>query len=179
MWVVQIVNDARHYSLNRFGMLPRHTDGLWGIATQPFLHDSYAQTLRDSVILVAVSWVVMLSGARNWAIVSVIVLVVGGGLTWLIAPADVILGSSGLVLGWLGYLIARAVFSRKLRWILVAVGVLCFFGTLFASLVPSVDKHTPWQAQVCGFAAGVVAGAVLHAGGSSRPGRRSQRPAVS
>ena len=179
LWIVQIVNAVRDYSLNRFGMLPRHVDGLWGIVTQPFLHDSYARTLRDSVILIAVCWVVMLSGARNWAIVSTIVLVVGEGLTWLIAPSKMILGSSVLIFGWLGYLIARAVFSRKIRWIAVAVAVLFFFGTLLANLFPNVDEDTPWQAHLAGLAAGVLAGAVLHAGSSARPPRRTQRPAVS
>jgi membrane associated rhomboid family serine protease len=80
----------------------------------------------------------------------------------LVAPSGLIVGASGLVFGWLGYLIARAYFSRKLRWIFVAVVVLVFFGTLLNGLLPSFNSNVSWQAHVCGFAAGIAAGAVLH-----------------
>ncbi len=102
----------------------------------------------------------------------------GGGLiTWLIGPADtVIVGAGGLVFGWMGYLLARAVFSRRLKWILVAVAVLFFYGTLLAGLLPSLHSNVSWQANLGGFVAGAVAGAVLHPRGrDSRLAARDRR----
>jgi membrane associated rhomboid family serine protease len=162
LWVINIVNAANNYSLDRFGLRPRRLDGLWGIATEPFLHASYSHLFSNTVPLVMVGWVLMLSGVRTWLTVSALVLVLGGLAAWLVAPAGVIVGASGLVMGWLGYLIARAYFSRKLRWIIVAALVLFFFGTLLGGLLPSFNSHVSWQSHVCGFAAGIVAGAVLH-----------------
>jgi membrane associated rhomboid family serine protease len=92
--------------------------------------------------------------------------------TWLVAPSGLVVGASGLVFGWLGYLLGRAYFTRKLRWILAAVGVLFFFGTLLASLVPSFDKHASWQAHLCGFLAGGVVAATLHPRTQKRAERR-------
>lgn len=174
LWVIEIVNAANNYSLDRFGLRPRRIDGLWGVATEPFLHASYGHLLSNTVPLIGIGWVLMLSGLRTWLTVSGVVLVVGGVATWLVAPAGLIVGASGLVFGWLGYLIARAYFSRKLRWIFVAVVVLVFFGTLLNGLLPSLHSNVSWQAHVCGFAAGVLAGAVLHprrAGPPKRPYR--------
>jgi membrane associated rhomboid family serine protease len=166
LWVIQIVNAANDYSLDRFGLRPRRIDGLWGIATEPFLHGSYGHLFSNTLPLVGVGWVLLLSGVRTWLTVSGLVLVVGGAATWLVAPSgshgtDVIVGASGLIFGWLGYLIARAYFSRKLRWIVVAALVLLFFGTLLDGLFPS-DPRVSWQAHLCGFAAGILAGALLH-----------------
>ncbi|PZS17506.1 MAG: rhomboid family intramembrane serine protease [Pseudonocardiales bacterium] len=180
LWAIQIVNAANDYSLDRFGLRPRRIDGLWGIGTEPFLHASYGHLLSNTAPLVAVGWVLMLSGVRTWLTVTALVVVLGGLATWLVAPAGVIVGASGLVFGWLGYLIARAYFSRKLRWIVVAALVLFFFGTLLNGLLPSFHSHVSWQAHVCGFAAGILAGAALHPrrAGKLKP-RRGTTSAVS
>jgi membrane associated rhomboid family serine protease len=175
LWVIQIVNAAKNYSLDRFGLRPRQIDGLWGVVTEPFLHANYGHLFSNTIPLIGIGWVLMLSGLRTWLTVSALVLVVGGLATWLVAPSGLIVGASGLIFGWLGYLIARAYFSRKLRWIFVAVAVLVFFGTLLGGLLPSVNSHASWQAHVCGFAAGVAAGAVLHPRRDRAP-RRSSGP---
>ena len=36
LWVVQILNAADDYRLDRFGVQPRELDGLWGVVTMPF-----------------------------------------------------------------------------------------------------------------------------------------------
>jgi membrane associated rhomboid family serine protease len=172
LWVIQIVNAANNYSLDRFGLRPRRVDGLWGVVTEPFLHASYGHLFSNTIPLIGIGWVLMLSGIRAWLTVSGLVVILGGLATWLVAPSGLIVGASALVFGWLGYLIARAYFSRKLRWIFVAVVVLVFFGTLLGGLLPSFNSNVSWQAHVCGFAAGVAAGAALHprrAGPPKRP----------
>jgi membrane associated rhomboid family serine protease len=87
---------------------------------------------------------------------------VGGFATWLVAPAGIIVGASGLIFGWLGYLVARAWFSRRLRWIVSALMVLLFFGTLLNGLLPDLDPRTSWPAHLCGFVAGVLVAWLLH-----------------
>jgi membrane associated rhomboid family serine protease len=180
LWIVEAVNAANDYSLDRFGLRPRRVDGLWGVLTQPFLHGSFHHLFSNTAPVIMIGWVLMLSGLRTWLTVSGIVLVLGGLVTWLVAPAGIIVGASGLVFGWLGYLLARAYFSRKLRWIIVAVLVLFFFGTFLSNLLPSFDSQVSWQSHVCGFGAGIVAGAVLHPR-RTRPPKRppGTAPAVS
>jgi membrane associated rhomboid family serine protease len=176
LWIVQLVNAGHHYSLNRFGLEPRRIDGLWGALIQPFLHESYGHLASESLPLVAIGWVLLLSGMRAWLTVSAAVAVLGGALTWLVAPSGLIVGSSGVVFGWMGYLLARAYFSRRWQWILAAIGVLVFFGTYLGSLLPSFDKHASWQSHVCSFAVGIGVAALLHPRAASQ---RSERPVVS
>jgi membrane associated rhomboid family serine protease len=175
LWIVQIVNATDSYRLDRFGLRPRAVNGLWGVVTEPFLHASYGHMFSNTVPLVLIGWVLLLSGLRTWLTVTAIVVVVGGALTWLVAPGnEVIVGASGMIFGWLGYLLARAYFSRRVKWIVVAVLVLFFFGTLLFGLFPTLHSDVSWQAHVCGFVAGVGAGALLHPrGGETRTLRRS------
>jgi membrane associated rhomboid family serine protease len=175
LWIVQILNASDDYQLDRFGVRPREVDGLWGVVTMPFLHASYHHMLSNTVPLVLIGWVLLLSGLRVWAIVTAIVVVGGGLLTWVFGPANsVIVGASAMIFGWLGYLLARAYFSRKLKWIVVAILVLVFFGTLLFGLFPTLHSGVSWQAHVSGFAAGVGAGALLHPrGGEIRLSGRS------
>jgi membrane associated rhomboid family serine protease len=175
LWVVGIVNALNDYQLNRFGIRPREAAGMWGILAAPFLHRDYAHLISNTLPVILVGWVVMLSGLRAWLLVSGIVIVLGGFLTWLVGPSNtLIVGASGLVFGWIGYLLARAWFSRQLKWILVAVAVLFFFGTLLFGLFPSLHSGVSWQGHVCGFVAGIAAGGLLHPrGGEMRLARRS------
>lgn len=177
LWVVQILNASDGYDFDRYGMRPREVDGLWGIVTMPFLHSSYGHLLSNTVPLIAIGWVVLLSGLRTWGTVTAIVIVGGGVLTWLVAPQGVIVGASGLIFGWLGYLLARAYFARTIKWIMVAIVVLVFFGSLLLGIFPSLHSESSWQAHLCGFAAGVGAGALLHPRGGGT--RQLRRPAVS
>jgi membrane associated rhomboid family serine protease len=169
LWIIQIVNATDSYDLDRFGLRPRDAAGLWGLVTMPFLHGSYQHIYSNTIPLVAIGWVLMLSGLRNWLTVTAIVVVGGGLLTWLVAPSGLIVGASGMIFGWLGYLLSRAYFSRQLKWIVVAVLVLVFFGTLLFGLFPNLNSGVSWPAHVCGFVAGVGAGALLHPrGGETR-----------
>jgi membrane associated rhomboid family serine protease len=177
LWLVEVVNVSESYGLNRFGVRPREAAGLWGILTQPFLHKSVEHVASNTLPVILIGWVVMLAGLRSWAIVTAGIVLVGGLLTWLIGPGGtVIVGAGSLVFGWMGYLLARALFSRRIKWILVAAAVLFFYGTLLAGLFPSLHSHTSWQANLAGFLAGVVIGGVLHPRG--RDSRLAARPAV-
>lgn len=177
VWLVQLMNAADDYQLDRFGLQPRTLGGLWGLVTMPFLHSSYGHLTSNTVPLVAIGWILLLSGVRTWATVTALVVVGGGLLTWLVAPHGVIIGASGMIFGWLGYLLARAYFSRKLKWIFTAVVVLLFFGSLLFGLFPTLHSGVSWPAHLCGFVAGVGAGALLHPRGGEP--RRLRRTVVS
>ncbi len=179
LWIVQVINAGDDYSLNRFGLRPRTVAGMWGIVTQPFLHESYGHLVSNTVPLVAIGWALLLSGVRVWLFVTVAVIVLGGAATWLVAPSDeIIVGASALVFGWMGYLLARAYFTRRLKWIFTAVALLLFFGALLGSLLPTVDAHVSWQSHLCGFLAGIFVGWLLHPRRAHRGGTRPRRAPV-
>lgn len=163
LWIIEIINASDDHRLDRFGLTPRTAHGLEGIVTMPFLHASSAHLASNIFPFLIVGWVVLVGGAREFLLATLLIVVGGGALTWLVGPSATIVGASALVFGWLGYLISRALFSRRIMWILVAVGLLAFFGGLFTGLLPSASHdYIAWQAHLCAFVTGGLAGWWLH-----------------
>ena len=162
LWLVEIVNLFSDHALNRHGMHPRTVRGLEGIVTMPFLHSSAWHLLADTAPFVIIGWMALVGGGRAFLATTAIVVFGGGVLTWLVGPPRTIVGSSALVFGWLAYLLARAYFARRIIWILGAAFAIFFFGSLFGGLTPTVHSDAAWQANLCGFAAGVGAAWLLH-----------------
>ena len=173
-WVIEIVNLSSGYRLNHYGMHPRTLRGLEGIVTMPFLHSSALHLVADTAPFVIIGWMALVGGGRAFVQTTLIVLVGGGVLTWLIGPSRSIVGSSALVFGWLAYLLARAYFARKIMWIIGAAFAIFFFGGLFGGLTPTVHSDVSWQANLSGFAAGIGAAWLLHPRkGSARASRQT------
>jgi membrane associated rhomboid family serine protease len=157
MWIVEVVNSLDHYALNSDGLYPRNLEHLWGIFTAPFLHASFTHLFDNTIPLVFMGVIIALRGAVRLAIVTLIVVLVGGLGTWLISPSgEITVGASGVVFGYATFLLTRGIFNRSLLELLTgAVVGIVFGGALLASLVP----HTgiSWQGHACGAVAGVLA----------------------
>jgi membrane associated rhomboid family serine protease len=157
MWVVEIIDRLDHGGLDRHGIQPRSLDGLQGVVAAPFLHASWSHLEGNTVPFVVLGAVIALGGLARVAAVTVIVVVVGGLGTWLIAPGHTVtIGASGVVFGYAAYLIGLGVATRRLLDFAIGVLVLVVYGTtLWLSLVPTTGVS--WQAHVCGAIGGLVA----------------------
>jgi membrane associated rhomboid family serine protease len=158
MWVVEAVNSIDSGGLEAGGIYPRDTSHLWAIFTAPFLHENFYPHLVDNTIpLVFMGVIVALRGAARLALVTLMVIVVGGIGTWLVAPAHTdTFGASGLVFGYATYLLVRGLFNRSLLEIFtgVVVGVV-WGGALLSSLAP--QPGVSWQGHASGAVGGIVA----------------------
>ena len=178
LWVIVVINAFDGHHLDRFGLRARSVPGLEGIVTMPFLHASAAHLLANMFPFLIIGTMVLVGQVRRFLIATAIIVLGGGLITWLIGPPGIVVGASGLIFGWLGYLLARAYFARRVGWILAAAFALFMFGGLFSGLVPTVRSDVAWQAHVAGFAAGVGAGWLLHPrrGSTRRPPTIAGRP---
>jgi membrane associated rhomboid family serine protease len=161
MWLLEVVNTLDHNALDRDGIWPRNVAHLWGIVTAPFLHVSFAHLIDNTIPFVFMGVIIALRGALRLALVTAIVIMLGGLGTWLIAPGNTFtVGASGVVFGYATYLLTRGLFNRSALEILtgVIVGVV-WGGALLSSLVPHYGVS--WQAHACGAVAGVVAAWLL------------------
>jgi membrane associated rhomboid family serine protease len=123
------------------------------------------------VPLVFLGLIIALRGAARLALLSAIVILLGGLGTWLISPAhSITVGASGLVFGYATYLLVRGFFDRSALELLTGLVVgLVWGGALIGSLVP--HDHVSWQGHLCGGIAGIVAAYALR---RPRPGGRAQ-----
>ena len=171
MWLVEVINTIDSNNLDNDGIYPRSVGHLWGIFTAPFLHASFQHLIANTIPLVFMGLLIALRGATRLALVTLIVIVVGGLGTWLVAPAgSITVGASGLVFGYATYLLTRGVFDRSALELLTGVVVAVIWGgALLASIVPQAGVS--WQGHVSGAVGGVVAAWLL-------AGRRHETPGL-
>jgi membrane associated rhomboid family serine protease len=157
MWLVEIVNALDSQRLDGDGIYPRSVGHLWGIFTAPFLHVGFPHLIDNTIPLVVMGAIIALRGAARLAILTLIVIVIGGLGTWLIGPShSVTVGASGLVFGYASYLLARGFFDHsRLELLIGAVVAVIWGGALLSSLVPHYGVS--WQGHVSGAIGGVVA----------------------
>lgn len=157
LYAVELLDAILPGSLDDNGVRPRSLDGLEGVALGPLLHGGWAHLLGNTVPLLVLGFLVGLSGVRTWLQVTAIVWVVGGAAVWLVAaPGTVHLGASGLVFGWLSYLVVRGVFSRHLGQIALGMVVLLVYGGLLWGVLPG-RPGVSWESHLFGAAAGALA----------------------
>jgi membrane associated rhomboid family serine protease len=165
MWLIEVVNTLDSNRLDADGIVPRDFGQLWGVVMAPFIHGSFQHLIDNTLPFVFMGVIVALRGAARLALVTLIVIIIGGLGTWLIAPAgSVTVGASGVVFGYATYLLTRGLFDRSALELLTGVVVGAVWGAaLLASLVP--QNGVSWQAHLCGGIAGVIAAWLL----ASRP----------
>ena len=161
MWVVEVIDQVAGGRLDRNGIEPRELDGLDGVVWAPFLHGDFQHLIGNTVPFLLLGFAIAFSGVARVILVTVIVAVVGGLGTWLIAPAHTVhIGASGIVFGYAGYLVARGVFSRSPAQLVLGLVVVVVWGaTLLQGLVP--ETGISWQGHLFGAIGGVIAARVL------------------
>ncbi len=156
IWGIEIIDStALDDRIQRNGIRPRHWDGLDGILWTPFLHSDFGHVASNSVPFMALGGLVAIRGMRYWARVTAVIVVGGGGLTWLLAADGNHIGASGIVFGYLGVIVGAAVFERRPKALAPAFIAIGFYGGLIAGLVP--QESISWEGHLFGMMAGIAA----------------------
>jgi membrane associated rhomboid family serine protease len=167
MWGVEVV-DLAAGDLDANGIRPRDEDGLPGILLAPFLHGGFGHLIGNTIPLVLLGGVIALGGLRRVAIVTLIVVLTAGVGTWMTAPVNTLhIGASGIVFGYISYLVIRGLYSRSILHFAAGVLVLLFWGgTLMTGLVP--EQGISWQGHLFGALGGILAARLVHVEAASR-----------
>jgi membrane associated rhomboid family serine protease len=177
LWFLELLDQLSGNELDQLGIHAREVDGVPEIFTAPFLHAGWDHLISNSLPFYVLGFLVLLSGLARWVASSLIIIIISGMTAWsLTPPHTIILGASGLIFGWLTYLLARGIWSRRPAQVVVAVIVLLLYGGLIWGVLPG-SAGVSWQAHLGGAIGGVVAAWLLHRRASGQlvttaPGRR-------
>ncbi len=181
LYLVEAADQVLGHQLDRNGIRPLEIDGLWGVLFAPLLHANWGHLLANTGPALVLGFLMTLAGLPRFLLATAIVWVGGGLGTWLIGnvgsacgPTDHI-GASGLIFGWLAFLVVFGFFTRSIWQILVGVIVLLVYGGILWGAVPvlNVCGGVSWQGHLCGAIAGVVAAYLLS--GPERNARARRR----
>ena len=161
MWVLEIVDVfVFRQGLNVYGILPREIIGLRGILFAPFLHGGFAHLISNTIPFLLLGWFVMLQETSEFFIVTPIIMLVSGLGVWLLGAPGLHIGASGVIFGYLGFLLARGFFERNFPSILLSLIVGSLYGGLIWGVLP-IQPGVSWEGHLFGFIGGVLAARFL------------------
>ena len=158
LWIIQLINAADHYQLTlNYGIRPRDVGSLPDILAAPFLHVSWTHIESNSGPLFIFGFLAAYRGVARFLGLTALVIISSGLAAWFTgSPGTVGVGASGVVFGYLGYILVRGFFDRHgIDILLGAVMALCF-AYQFTVLLPHAGIG--WQAHIGGLAGGIVGG---------------------
>jgi membrane associated rhomboid family serine protease len=162
IWALEVVDLVVFGgALDVFGIRPRSISGLFGIFFCPFLHGGFVHLAANTIPFVVLGWLVMARETWHFFFVATVVALVGGLGVWLFGrPGTVHIGASGLIFGFLGFLLLAGWFERKLSTIVISIVVFLTYGTALFGLLP-IQFGVSWEGHLFGFLAGVLCARVL------------------
>lgn len=142
--------------LDVFGVQPRSLFGLIGIPLMPFLHGGFGHLISNTIPFLILGWIVLRAEKENFILATTVIILLGGIGTWLIGSAGTHIGASGLIYGYFGYVMTRAIMERKPIWIAVGLAVGIFFSGMIFGVFPTFgNNQISWEGHLCGMLAGV------------------------
>ncbi|MEM7189492.1 MAG: rhomboid family intramembrane serine protease [Pseudomonadota bacterium] len=155
IWVIELVNQiAGHRLNNAFGLEPRRFVGLIGIPAMPFLHGGISHIVSNTLPLAILGAIGLMVAPRRFAAASVVIVIVSGLAVWLLARSGIVVGASGLIFGWFGFLVTLGILERSPRAIAGAVAVVLIYGGMVWGVLPQEDMRVSWEAHLFGALAG-------------------------
>lgn len=157
LWATFGVNALLGGALLQYGIIPRSTNGLAGILIAPFLHANLNHLIANTVPFLLFGWLVMLRDRRHFLPVTIFSILGAGLLAWALgAPGSVHVGASGVVFGFLGFLLLSGWYARSFASIAISVLVAVVWGGTVAGVLPGTPGVS-WQGHLGGFIGGVLA----------------------
>ncbi|UUZ57682.1 rhomboid family intramembrane serine protease [Nocardioides sp. B-3] len=78
LWLSEIIDTVLDNRLDREGIRPGSSEGLLGILFAPLLHGGFGHLIANTVPLLVLGFPVLLSGLRQWLVVTAAVWLIGG-----------------------------------------------------------------------------------------------------
>ncbi len=156
-WVTFVGTLLSGGALLAYGIVPRTVLGLRGILFAPFLHANLNHLVANTIPFVLLGWLVMLRDSRHFGRVTVAAMLGSGLLSWTLgAPGSIHIGASGVIFGYLGFLMVSGWYARTFASVALSVGVTLAWGSLVFGVLPTVPGVS-WQGHLGGFIGGVLA----------------------
>ncbi len=157
MWAIAVADFVTgRRLLTPLSIRPRRLEGLPGIAIAPLLHGGFGHLAANSGPLAILGTIILLQGLEVLALVTGFCWLFSGVGIWLLGrPGTRHLGASGVVFGYLGYLLLRGYFERSPGAIAAAVVVGLLYGGALWGLLP-LQRGKSWVGHGMGFVGGVI-----------------------
>ncbi|OYN93397.1 membrane associated rhomboid family serine protease [Propionibacteriaceae bacterium ES.041] len=164
LWALEAIDTVLLGLLDTLGIHAQEPTGWVGILFAPFLHLGFGHLIANTIPLLVLGFLILVGrGGAARMVGSTIISAISSGLSaWVLSPAHtVILGASGVIFGWLTYLLTRGIFARDVKNIVIGVVVFMVYGGVLWGVFPT-QAGVSWQAHLGGAIGGVLAAWLMH-----------------
>lgn len=145
LWVIEAYDQATANSLDVYGIRAGDQASLWTVFTAPFLHAGWNHLISNSVPFFVLGLLVLMAGTTKWIVTSLISIITSGLAAWTwSAPRTITVGASGLIFGWLLFLLVQGLLARNWRQFAVGLVVLFLYGGALTGVLPGLP-YVSWQ----------------------------------
>ena len=155
IWIVEIVNFCLGHSLTVWGILPRNLSGLIGVPLAPFIHAGFWHAVSNTIPLIILGGLTMIEGRKRFWTLTVGTILLSGIFVWLFARGAYHVGASGLIFGYFGALLARAVIEHTILSIVIAFITIAMYGGLLWGVLP-IWGYFSFEGHLFGLFAGIA-----------------------
>jgi membrane associated rhomboid family serine protease len=167
LYLIELVDQLSRLQLDQYGIESRQVAGLDGIIWAPVLHGGWPHLLANTIPFLVFGFLVMAGGIRQFLLVTALIWVISGLGVWLIGPSNTVtVGMSGVIFGWLVFLLARGLFARNWRQVALGVVLFAIWGSILFGVLPG-RPDVSWQGHLFGAIAGLLAAMIV--GRADRP----------
>lgn len=132
-------------NLDWYGIFPRTRLGLRNIVIAPFLHVGFSHLLANTLPFLILGWFVLLRSTRDFLSVFFTAAVVSGLGIWIFGTTNSVhIGMSGVIFGFLGFLMMRGALERSLASIALAAAALFLYGGMLWGILPGSQGSPGW-----------------------------------
>lgn len=155
IWAVELVNFFLGHGLVSWGISPRSFNGLIGIAFAPMVHGGFWHTVSNTAPLFFLGALTLAGGKKRFWETTVSVTLLSGALVWLFARDAYHIGASGLVFGYFGAILARAVMERSISAVAIGIATVAAYGGLIWGVLP-LRSYVSFESHLFGLIAGIL-----------------------
>ena len=159
MWLVHIVQWAKHINLIRFGITPKTATGLIGIITAPLVHADWGHLASNSIPMLVSGGIICYFYPSIAQRAFAMIYVLTGLMVWLFAKNFTThIGASGIVYGLVAFIAWLGIFRRSVKAIILALLVVVLYGGMLAGIAPNPDRpNISWESHLLGGLMGIFA----------------------
>lgn len=170
MWSVFLFDMSSSFDIYRLGIYPRTVPGLIGIITSPLIHsqEDIKHILSNSVpIAVLLASLIHFYKAISGK-VFLIIWLLGGFMTWMIARENYHIGMSGVIYGLVGFLFTSGALRKYKPLMGLSLFVVFLYGSLIWGIFP-LETKVSWEGHLAGLVIGILSAFVYRKEGPQTP----------
>jgi len=152
-WIIHII--SLFFPLQQFGLVPRTLKGLIGIISSPFLHANFYHLCANTIGLLTFGIIFAFLEKKKTANLVIEIMILQGIVLWFFGRNGNHIGASGLIFGLFGYLLLIGYFRRQLKYMIVSLAILTFYGGTIMGVLPT-HSGVSWDGHLYGFCAGCL-----------------------